>query len=254
MRLENTVKTKLDAGESVFGCFLPVPSPEMVELIALGGFDFVLIDAEHGPITPESAYPMVLAAEARGIEAFARVGEAERQVVLKYLDVGVSGLMAPQVNTVDHARASITATRYAPVGIRGLAGMRTFDYGLKRSLDTFVQPLNDRVMTILQFEHVETLNVLDDILAVPGLDCLFVGPSDLAQSMGFPGQPNHPDVTKVADEVVARAKEASIPVGTVAYSIDLAKAAQQRGFTMIVATAVGLLGNAAKAYLAGARG
>jgi 4-hydroxy-2-oxoheptanedioate aldolase len=253
MNLTNPVKEKLAAGENVFGCFIPLPSPEVVELVAIAGFDFALIDNEHGPITAESAYPMVLAAEARGIPAFARVGLGDRQEVLKFLDIGVSGIMAPRVGTAEEAAAAISYTKYFPTGERGLAGMRTLDYGLTSPLTEYVQPLSDRVLNMIQFEHVGALEHMDDILAVPGLDVLFVGPSDLAQSMGLPGQPNHPEVTKVADEVVARAKAAGVRTGTVAYSIELAQSVMERGFEMVVASATGLLGSAAKAYLQGCK-
>src|SRR5699024_9549615 len=135
----------------------------------------------------ESAYPMVLAAESRGIEAFARVGQADKQMVLKFLDIGVTGIMAPQVNTVEHASASVLGTKFAPIGNRGLAGMRTFNFGATDPLPSFVEPLNDRVLTMVQFEHVDALKDLDAILALEQLDVLFVGPSDLAQSLGYPG-------------------------------------------------------------------
>lgn len=249
MNLSNPVKDKLAAGETVFGCFIPLPSPELVELIALAGFDFALIDNEHGPISAESAYPMILAAEARGIQAFARVGLGERQEVLKFLDAGASGIMAPRVGTADEAKVAIASTKYFTTGERGLAGMRTFDYGLNAPLVDFVEPLNNRVLNMIQFEHVDTLKRLDEILAVPGLDVLFVGPSDLAQSLGLPGQPNHPDVTKVADEVVARAKEAGVRTGTVAYTTDAARSVMERGFDMVVASVTALIGNAGRDYL-----
>ena len=253
MNPTNTVKEKLSAGERVFGCFIPLASPEIVEMCALTGFDFALIDAEHGPISPETAYPMVLAAEARGMEAFARVGQADKQMVLKFLDVGVSGIMAPQVNTLEQASAAVDGTKYYPTGNRGLAGGRTFDFGLSAPLSSLVAPLNDRVLTILQFEHVDALKDLDAILALEQLDVLFVGPNDLAQSLGFPGQPGHPEVTRVADEVVARAKAAGKKTGTVAYTLDLVNNIFERGFDMTVASATGLFANAAKAYIAGAR-
>src|SRR6478609_7707017 len=95
MELGNKVKERLQAGERVVGCFLPIRSPELVELCALNGFDFVLIDAEHGSISPESAYPMILAAEAHGITPIARIGQLDRQVILKYLDLGIAGVMTP---------------------------------------------------------------------------------------------------------------------------------------------------------------
>lgn len=253
MKLTNTVKDKLKSGERVIGCFIPLASPEIVEMCALTGFDFALLDAEHGPISPETAYPMVLAAEARGIEAFARVGQADKQMVLKFLDVGVSGVMAPQVNTTDQAMSSILGTKYFPAGNRGLAGGRTFDFNLGAPLSSLAEPLNDRVLTIVQFEHVDALKHLDDILALDHLDVLFVGPNDLAQSLGYTGQPNHPEVTRVADEVVARAKAAGKKTGTVAYTLDLVENIFERGFDMAVATATGLFASSAKAYVDGAR-
>ena len=249
----NTVKEKLAAGERVIGCFIPLASPEIVEMCALTGFDFALIDAEHGPISPETAYPMVLAAEARGMEAFARVGQADKQMVLKFLDIGVSGIMAPQVNTIEQATAAVSGTKYFPTGNRGLAGGRTFDFGLNAPLSSMVEPLNDRVLTMLQFEHVDALKHLDEILALEHLDVLFVGPNDLAQSLGYPGQPGHPEVTRVADEVVARAKAAGKKTGTIAYSIDAVKNIFERGFDMTVASATGLFASAARTYVEGVR-
>lgn len=249
MNLTNSVKEKLDAGEKVFGCFIPLPSPEIVETVALAGFDFALIDNEHGPITAQSAYPMVLAAEARGIEAFARVGLGERQEVLKFLDIGISGIMAPRVGTADEARAAISYTKYSPVGDRGLAGGRTFDFAFKDPIVDYVKPLTDRVLNMIQFEHIDTLKNLDEILQVPGVDVLFVGPNDLAQSLGLAGQPNHPDVTKVADEVIARCKEAGVHTGTVTANAETAKKHLERGFDMLVPNALGMLGNTAKSFI-----
>ena len=145
----------------------------------MAGFDFALLDAEHGRISPDDAYPMILAAEARDIPAFVRVGENDRQVVLKYLDLGVSGVMIPQTNTPELAREAIEAMRYAPAGLRGLAGGRTFDYGQGGPMSELVPAINDRVLSIIQFEHIDALPHLDAMLETPGLDVFFVGPTDL---------------------------------------------------------------------------
>lgn len=250
----NAVKEKLAAGERVYGCFIQTASPEIVEIIALAGFDFALLDSEHGPLTAETTYRLILAAEARGIEPFVRVGERERQTVLKFLDVGASGIMTPQVNTAAEAKVAIEGTKFATTGTRGLAGMRSFDFGMNGSLDSFVEPLNDRVLNMIQFENVATLDELDAMLAVPGLDVLFVGPSDLAQSLGYPGQPGHPEVTKVADEVVARCKAAGVKSGTVAYTPAILQSVTERGFDMIVASANTFVASSALAYMSVARG
>src|SRR4051812_6407619 len=157
MRVNNPVKETLRAGGSAIGVFIPMPSPDVVEIVALAGFDFALLDAEHGRISPDDAYPMILAAEARDIPAFVRVGENDRQVVLKFLDLGVSGVMIPQTNTPELAREAIQGMRYAPAGSRGLAGGRTFDFGVGTSMSDLVPVINDRVMSIVQFEHIDAL-------------------------------------------------------------------------------------------------
>lgn len=249
----NAVKEKLANGERVFGCFIPLSSPEVVEIIALAGFDFALLDSEHGPLSAETAYRLFLAAEARGIEPFMRVGEHDKQTVLKYLDAGATGIMTPQVNTAAAAKTAIEGTKFANVGTRGLAGMRTFDFGMNGTLDTFVEPLNNRTMNLIQFEHKDTFKELDEMLALPGLDVLFIGPSDLAQSLGLPGQPNHPDVTALADDVIAKCKNVGVKTGTVAYTPALVENVIDRGFDMIVASATTFLASSAKGWMQSAR-
>ena len=247
----NPVKQRLAEGKTVFGCFIPQESATSVEILALAGFDFVLLDAEHGPISPGSAYPMILAAEAHGIPAFARIGQNDKQVILKFLDLGIAGVMVPQVNDAVQAEQAVAATKFAPRGTRGLAGGRAFEYGLKRSAPDMVRILDERVLTIIQFEHKDALQHLDAILAIPDLDVLFVGPNDLAQSLGYPGEPGHADVTQMGDEVVARAKARGVKIGTVAPDAASALTAVARGFDMIVANSPGLLAGAAKAYIDG---
>lgn len=251
MRMENRVRQTLRDGGTVLGAFVPPPSPEMVEICAAAGFDFVLIDAEHGPITPEGAYPMILAAEARGIEALARIGQNDRQEILKYLDLGVAGVMIPQVHTPDLAKAAVEAMRYAPRGARGLAGGRTFDWGLSDPLATMVPQINERVLSIIQFEHISALEHIDDLLATPDLDVLFVGPNDLSHSMGHTGNLEHPEVRAVIDQVTAAAKGGAVALATTASNAEEAKRQIERGFRMIVASATGMLASAARAYVSG---
>src|SRR5215217_6717608 len=173
MQLNNPVKETLRAGGSAIGVFIPMPSPDVVEIVALAGFDFALLDAEHGRISPDDAYPMILAAEARDVPAIVRIGENDRQVVLKYLDLGVSGVMIPQTNTPELARSAVEAMRYAPAGLRGLAGGRTFDYAQYPPISDRLPTINHRVLTIIQFEHIYPLPHIDSLLKTPGLDGLF---------------------------------------------------------------------------------
>ena len=152
-----------------------MPSPDVVEIIALAGFDFALLDAEHGRISPDDAYPMILAAEARDVPAFVRVGENDRQVVLKYLDLGVSGVMIPQTNTPELARAAVEAMRYAQPGFAVLPVV-AFDYGQGGPMSDLVPAINDRVLSIIQFEHIDALSHLDALLETPESMCSLWAP------------------------------------------------------------------------------
>ncbi|CAN5649485.1 aldolase/citrate lyase family protein [soil metagenome] len=249
---KNLLKQKLNAGEQVIGCFMPPPSPILVELCGAAGFDFVLIDNEHGPINADSAYPMILAAESWNLTAIARVGLQDKQEVLKFLDLGIQGIMAPQINTAEQAVYSVAATRFAPRGTRGLAGGRAFGFGVSMPASEAAKHLNEEMLAILQFEHIDAVEDLEAIVNTPDLDMLFVGPNDLAQSMGFPGEPGHPDVTVVADKAVEAAKRVGVRTGTVAFSPEAAQQAFARGFDMVVANAPGLFLDAAQRMVTGA--
>lgn len=248
---KNVLKQKLRAGEPVIGVFMPVPSPQLVEVSAVAGFDFVLIDNEHGPTGPETAYSMVLAAEANGITAIARVGSRDKQEILKFLDLGVQGIMSPQINTAQAAEDAVAATRFVPRGTRGLAGGRAFGFGVSIAPSEAARQLNEEMLSLVQFEHVDALAELEEIVRIPDLDVLFVGPNDLAQSIGRPGEPGHPDATRIADQAVAIAKAAGVRTGTTAFTPEAARSALDRGFDMVVANAPGLYLQAASAIVKG---
>ncbi|HEU5431646.1 MAG TPA: aldolase/citrate lyase family protein [Thermomicrobiales bacterium] len=251
MRIENRVKTTLQGGGVTVGVFIQMPSPDIVELAALAGFDFALLDGEHGRISPDDAYSMILAGEARDIDVMARIGQNDRQVILKYLDLGVSGVMIPQTHNPETAQRALDALRYWPRGGRGLAGGRTFDYAVGAPMAERVPAINERVLSIIQFEHIDALPHLDELLALPELDVLFVGPTDLAQSMGYPGQPGHPDVEQVIAQVCERARGSRVALGTVAGDAELSNRRIAQGFRMIVANVPALLLRSSRALLDG---
>ncbi len=248
---ENLLKRKLKAGDKVIGCFMPPPSPLLVELCGAAGFDFVLIDNEHGPISAETAYPMILAAESWNLTAIARVGLHDKQEVLKFLDLGIQGIMAPQINTAEQAEYSVAATKFVPRGTRGLAGGPAFGFAVSMVAPEAARKLNEEMLTVLQFEHIEALDHLEAIVRTPDLDILFVGPNDLAQSMGRPGEPGHPDVTAVADRAVEIARQAGVRTGTTAFTPSAAHGALDRGFDMVVANAPGLFLESARNMVRG---
>jgi 4-hydroxy-2-oxoheptanedioate aldolase len=250
---ENAVKRKLEAGEMVVGCFVPYPSAELAEICGLIGFDFVLIDAEHGPMSPESAYRMVLGAEAGGATPIVRVPQNVRQVILRYLDIGALGVMVPQVNSAEEARGVATAARYHPLGLRGIAGVRAAGFGLRQSLADYTVQANAEMLVIVQIESLAAVERVSEILEVPGIDVLFVGPNDLAQSMGYPGQPLHPEVQAVVDRIVQQV-DGRLPLGTTAATAELAQRQRARGFRMVVTNTTSLLAASGRAIIEAVRG
>ena len=179
------MKEKLRAGEPVFGVSVMIPSPQIVEMIGAAGFDWVLLDCEHGTLTVESVELMAMAAEACGITAIARPATRSPEHILQVLDRGVMGVQVPHVNTAEEARDVVAAVKYHPQGRRGLAaGTRAAVYDAHGTLADYVQAANESTLIAVQLEDEPAIQNIDEILEVEDIDVFFIGPSDLSQSMG----------------------------------------------------------------------
>ena len=212
----NRMKAKLTAGEPALGCSIMIPSPQMVEMIAHAGFDWVLIDMEHGTIGLESAELMIMAAEASGITPIVRPRTNSAQDISSVMDRGAMGVQVPHINSAADARRAVAAVRFGPGDNRGLAaGTRPDSYGLGASMTDFVQRSNEESLVCVQLEHASAIENVDDILTVEGVDVFFIGPSDLSQSMGFPGNAKAPPVKAAIDttlrKIVAAGKTPGMP-------------------------------------------
>ena len=206
----NTTKAKLAEGEVVFGAIITRYSPDLVEIFGAIGFDFVMIDCEHGPMHLDQVEHMVRAAESFGITPIARIPNHEESTILRFLDRGLQGIIVPHINTGEAAAGVARAARYYPDGYRGMGGGRAHDYGVGVTRDESTTWVNSNLLVIPMVEEVEAVQNLDQILAVPGADVLHVAASDLGQSMGFPPQS---EVRKVMGEVVPRVRAAGKSVG-----------------------------------------
>jgi 4-hydroxy-2-oxoheptanedioate aldolase len=184
----NTTKAKLVEGKVVFGAIVNRYAPDLVELFGAIGYDFVMIDCEHGPMNLDQVEHMVRAAEVFGITPITRVPNHEDSTILRYLDRGVQGIIVPHVNTRDTAESVARAARYYPEGHRGMAGGgRAHDYGVGVTRAESTGWINAQLLVIPMVEETEAVDNLDAIISVRGVDILHVASGDLGQSMGNPG-------------------------------------------------------------------
>ena len=200
----NRMKRKLLSGRPAFGVSVMVPSPHVVDMIGRLGFDWVLIDCEHGSISLESVELMAMAAEAAGITPIARPPVNSFEAIGQLMDRGVMGVQVPHVNTADDARSAVEAVKYHPDGERGLAaGVRSAAYGYGMSMADYTERSNRETLVCVQLEESEAIANVDEIVRVEGVDVFFVGPSDLSQSLGYPGRPETPEVRDAMDGAFA---------------------------------------------------
>ena len=246
---KNLTKQKIKEGKTAYGVFVPMWSPVIVEIIGHIGFDFALLDAEHSPIGPESCEHMVRAAECVNITPITRVAMNIRQNILRYLDIGALGVQMPMINSRAEVESVIESVKYPPDGRRGLAAVRAADYGLSRSLSDYVKEANWETMIVVQMETLQAVENLGEILAVPGIDVIFIGPTDLSSAMGYPGQVNHPEVQKMIDCLVKEIRAAGKAAGTTAYDHDTLKRCKEQGFQYITYSIAPMLVKSGREYL-----
>jgi 4-hydroxy-2-oxoheptanedioate aldolase len=188
-----------------------------VEVMGYAGLDFVLLDMEHGPLSYETIEHMVLAAERVGIAPVARVEAITESAIIRPLDKGAAGLLVPHVDSRAMAEDVVRFARYAPEGERGMDVLsRAAQYG-HLPKNEYLRKANEATL-ILQIEGAEGIRNLDEILAVPGAEVIFVGPYDLSQSLGYPGQIDHPEVVQAVERIVATVRKAGRHVGIYADS------------------------------------
>lgn len=209
----NTLKQKLQAGQAAFGVMCTFPSPQVVEMLGTLGFDWILLDNEHGSVTVDTAESCIMAAELTGMAPIVRPVAAKAEIISPFLDRGAWGVQVPHVTTAADARAVVDAVKYAPLGNRGLFGAgRAGGYGYRMNTGEYAEAANRETLVCVMLEEVAAIDNLPELLAVPGIDVFFIGSGDLSQSMGFTGQQTHPEVLKVME----RGVKAIIAAGRIA--------------------------------------
>jgi 2-keto-3-deoxy-L-rhamnonate aldolase RhmA len=251
---KNSMKEKLRAGEPVYGVSVMIPSPQIVEMIAAAGFDWVLLDCEHGTLTLESVELMAMAAEASGITAIARPTTKSPEHILQVLDRGVMGVQVPHVNTAQEAREVLAAVKYHPQGKRSLAaGTRSAVYDSIGSLSDYVKAANEQTLIAIQLEDEPAIQNIDELLKVDDIDVFFIGPSDLSQAMGHPGNPKAPVVAQAIESSFRKMVAAKRTPGTPATAENV-RDVLDKGVRYIYTHLPRLLSGSAKAYLKAAKG
>jgi len=247
--LKNLTKAKLQAGETVFGCFVRYPSGSFVEVLGYQGWDFLVFDGEHGTITPEDCENMVRAAELRGVTPIVRVTTNQAPTILRFMDTGAQGIQVPWVNSADEAEAAVRAIKYHPRGNRGLAGVRAADYAQVAPLADYVKQANEETLVVLQVETAEAVDQLPDMINTDSLDVVFIGPTDLSHSFGVPGEPEHPAVQDAIERIVEIVGSSQAVLGTMALTQEATKLWLDRGARYITVTSESLLRSASHEYL-----
>jgi 4-hydroxy-2-oxoheptanedioate aldolase len=211
----NTLKQKLRDGKPVFGVMLTFPSPPVVEILGYIGFDWVLLDNEHGSITVDTAEDVIRAAELTGIAPIVRPVANRPEMIAPFLDRGAWGVQVPHVNTREEAEAAVAACKYFPDGERGsFSRGRPAEYGMGGvTTQEYFAKANANTLVCLMLEEVKAISNIAEIARVKGVDVLFIGSGDLSQSMGYPGQQAHPEVLAVMEKGVKLIRAAGVVAG-----------------------------------------
>ncbi|POR26385.1 HpcH/HpaI aldolase family protein [Paenibacillus polymyxa] len=213
----NTLKEKIERKQSVFGLFVSIPHPVIIEMIGHAEYDFVIIDLEHAAPNMESVEELVRAAELAGMTPLVRISKVERVEILKVLDCGAQGIVIPHVEQREQVEEAVRHAYYHPLGMRSLNSGRPGVFG-KYPLTGYIQEANEQVMVVPMIESVEGVRQSASILSHPQVSWVLEGAADLSQSLGVPWQTEHPDVQRALGALYEAAKQCQVPYATVARS------------------------------------
>jgi len=226
------IRERVLDGETLFGLFLDLDSPASAELAGQAGYDWLVVDLEHGAATEATLLAHLYAIETTGAAALVRPQSGERMRIGRALDMGAVGIMVPRLDSAAEAREAVTYLRYPPDGIRGVA-RRTRGAGLGSRSHTEIQGVNDSILGIVQIESRGGLRDAHEIAAIDGVDVLFVGPADLSHSLGIPGRFDDPAYREALDAVVAACRANGKAAGILLYDTSAVAGYIERGFTFV---------------------
>ncbi|MCL2344208.1 MAG: aldolase/citrate lyase family protein [Firmicutes bacterium] len=203
---------KMKSRELVVGTHVNLSDLSVSEQLGTLGFEFVWIDYEHAPLDRQTVMSHIIACKAGNTAAFVRLPWNDPVLAKPILEMGPDGLVFPFIRTAEEAEAAVAACRYPPKGIRGFGPRRANQYGTLPN-DEYLATVDSSLLKIMQIEHVDAVNNLEEILAVDGVDTIVVGTNDLSGSIGLLGQTRHPEVLALLDEIAVKCKKAGVPFG-----------------------------------------
>lgn len=216
----------------MIGIFSKTTDSNLVEAISVSGLDFMIFDQEHGPVDLSTLHNHVRAAQLGGMKSIIRVKENNHNFIGSALDAGVDGVQIPNIGGYDEARMAIEAAKFYPQGQRGLCRfVKAAKFGTEDKQDYFVSA--NKKLVILQIEGKKGIEAIDEILSLDGFDILFIGPYDLSQSLGFPGEIDHPVVQEAIENLVVKTKSRNIKLGTFVDEKTKIKTMKEKGFKYI---------------------
>jgi 2-keto-3-deoxy-L-rhamnonate aldolase RhmA len=245
--IQHDFRARLRRGETLLGTMLTLPSPSAAEVLAELGFDWLFVDAEHGPLETRDLLAILQAVSHR-TACIVRVPSCDEIAIKKALDIGAHGIIVPQVNTAEQAASAVRFARYAPEGARGVGLARAHGYG--RRFREYVESANREIAVIVQAEHAQAVANIDAIVGVAGVDAVLLGPYDLSASLGKMGSIDDAAVVAAIDRVTRTCRGAGMPLGYFGVTAAAVRPYMERGYTLIVAGVdTTLLGGAARALL-----
>ncbi|WP_366552670.1 HpcH/HpaI aldolase family protein [Aquibaculum sediminis] len=247
---KNSFKTALRKGRTQFGLWSTLSSPFATEVVAGSGYDWLLLDTEHSPGDPLTVLPQLqVLAGYPTVSPVVRPAANDTVLIKRFLDAGAQTLLIPYVQTKTEAEAAVRATRYPPDGVRGVSALtRATRFG--REEEYFARAAED-ICVIVQIETQAALDGLEAIAAVPGIDALFVGPADLAASLGYGANQAHPDMRATVIETINRIRAAGKPAGLLTADPVLQKAALEAGVDFLaIGVDAGILARSTETLLA----
>jgi len=207
------LKQRLKKGDVLFGPWCVIPSVSVMNIIASGGFDFVIIDLEHGPTSFETAGKMIMAAQLEGVGAIVRLGQINEEHILKSLDIGADGVLMAHVESAADAREAVALAKYHPVGKRGFSPYTRAGRYSGGDITEHARQQNERTIVGVLVEGKDGIDNLAEIVTTPNLDLVYIGAYDLSQAMGMPGEVGHPKVKEAMKDAIQAIRSAGISAG-----------------------------------------